>query len=152
MILNYTTKIAPEQTISEIQRMLSRHGVAAIMTEYDGPHVSAVSFKMVIEDRPMAFKLPCNWKSVAAIFEAKAGKRTIWDEKRAKRVREDREAKAIRTAWRIIKDWIEAQLALVEVNMVTVPQVFLPYAITKDGRTLAEKFGDEPGLMLGDGH
>jgi hypothetical protein len=45
----------------------------------------------------------------------------------------------VRTAWRIIKDWVQAQLALVEINMVTVPQVFLPYAIMQDGRTLWER-------------
>lgn len=150
-LLNYTSKVAAEQTISEIQKMLARHNISAIMTEYDGPHVSAVSFRMTIGDRPMAFKLPCNWKAVLAIFESKSGNRTIWDAKRAAKIKAEREAQAIRTAWRIIKDWIEAQLALVEVNMVTVPQVFLPYAITRDGRTLAEKMNDEPGLLLGDG-
>lgn len=151
MILNYTTKIAPEQTISEIQKMLSRHGVAAIMTEYDGPHVAAVSFKMVVEGRPMGFKLPCNWRAVLEIFNAKADSRTIHDPKRAARIKGEREAQAIRTAWRIIKDWIEAQLALVEVNMVSVPQVFLPYAMTSDGQTLAEKVLNDPSRMLGPG-
>lgn len=150
-LLNYTTKIAPEQTISEIQKMLSRHGVSAIMTEYDGPHVSAVSFKMIVDGKPMGFKLPCNWKSVLGIFEAGKSDRNMWDKKRAARIREAREAQAIRTAWRIIKDWIQAQLALVEVNMVTVPQVFLPYAIMKDGRSLAEHFESDPSRMLGDG-
>lgn len=150
-LLNYTTKIAPEQTISEIQKMLSRHQVSDIMTSYEGPHVSAVSFRMMIDGQPMAFKLPCNWKSVLGIFEAAKGTRNIYDHKRAARLREEREAQAIRTAWRIIKDWIQAQLALVEVNMVTVPQVFLPYAIMKDGRTLAEHVETNPGFLLGDG-
>jgi hypothetical protein len=51
-LLNYTTEITAEQTIGEIQRMLSTHDVAAMMTEYDGPHVSAVSFKMNIDGKP----------------------------------------------------------------------------------------------------
>jgi hypothetical protein len=58
MLLNYTTTIEPEQTISEIQKLLSRHGVTAMMTEYDGPQVSAVSFRMNIDGKPMGFKLP----------------------------------------------------------------------------------------------
>ena len=141
-ILNYTTKIPPEQTIGEIQKLLTKHGVAAMMTEYDGPHVGAVSFKMMIDGQPMAFKLPCNWRAVIEIFKKQRIRARITPEV---------EQQAIRTAWRIIKDWVEAQLALVEVNMVTVPQIFLPYAITRDGRTLAEKVADEPGLFLGDG-
>ena len=45
---------------------------------------------------------------------------------------------ATRTAWRIVKDWVEAHIALVETQMVTAPQVFLPYAVMRDGRTLSE--------------
>ncbi len=141
-ILNYTTKIAPEQTIAEIQKMLTKHGVAAMMTEYDGAHVAAVSFKMNIDGKPMAFKLPCNWRSVVEIFKKQRVRARITPEV---------EQQAIRTAWRIIKDWVEAQLALVEVNMVTVPQVFLPYAIMRDGRTLTERIESDPQFLLGSG-
>jgi hypothetical protein len=144
MILNYTTTIEPEQTISEIQKMLSRHGVMAMMTEYDGPQVAAVSFRLNIESNPMGFRLPCNWRAVRQIFE----------EQRITSVKhkdKNLDNQAVRTAWRIIKDWVQAQLALVEVNMVTVPQVFLPYAIMKDGRTLSEHVATDPKFLLGDG-
>jgi hypothetical protein len=141
-LLNYTTKIEPEQTISEIRKMLSRHGVTAMMTEYDGPQVSAVSFRLNIDGKPMSFKMPCNWRAVLEIFKSSkdARKRGCVNPEQA-----------TRTAWRIIHRWTEAQLALVEVNMVTVPQVFLPYAIMRDGRTLAETVTDNPSFLLGDG-
>jgi hypothetical protein len=61
------------------------------------------------------------------------------------------QAQAIRTAWRIIFELVRAQLALVEVNMVTVPQVFLPYAIMRDGRTLSEHVETDPNFLLGPG-
>jgi hypothetical protein len=142
MLLNYSTKIEPEQTISEIQKMLSAHSVSAMMTEYDGRNVSAVSFRINIEGKPMGFKLPCNWKAVKEIFKG---------EPRIRNTRLNTDEQAIRTAWRIIHAWVKAQLALVEVNMVTVPQVFLPYAIMKDGRTLSEHVSDDPNFLLGDG-
>lgn len=142
-LLNYTTKTEAEQTIGEIQRMLSKHGVTAMMTEYDGPHVFAVSFRMNIDGKPMGFKLPCNWRAVLEIFK---------NDKDARRRGSVNEPQAIRTAWRIIFEWVRAQLALVEVNMVTVPQVFLPYAIMKDGRTLAEHVETDPGFLLGSGN
>jgi len=94
-------------------------------------------------------QLPCNWRAVQEIFKAKAGKRTVWDDKRRTRIEEERKAQAIRTAWRIIHTWVKAQLALVEVNMVTVPQIFLPYAIMKDGRTLSEHVTTDPKFLLG---
>jgi hypothetical protein len=143
-ILNYTTTIEPEQTISEIQKMLSRHGVTAMMTEYDGPQVSAVSFQLNIEGKPMGFRLPCNWRAVRLIFKEQG----ITSVKHKDKNLDNR---AVRTAWRIIKDWVQAQLALVEVNMVTVPQVFLPYAIMKDGRTLSEHVAADPKFLLGEG-
>jgi hypothetical protein len=143
-ILNYTTTIDPEQTISEIQRMLTKHGVTAMMTEYEGSSVSAVSFKISVEGRPMGFKLPCNWRAVREVFRQQGITTTKHKDKNL-------DNQAIRTSWRVIKDWIEAQLALVDINMVTIPQIFLPYAIMRDGRTLSEKINDEPGFLLGDG-
>lgn len=157
MILNYTTKIDPEQTISEIQKMLSKHNVTGMYTEYDGPNVSAVSFKILVDGRPMGFKLPCNWRSVEQIFKDQdSGKRKRtrrWNIKTGQyeAVVTDYKDQSIRTAWRVIKDWIEAQLALVEINMVTLPQVFLPYTIMKDNRTLSEHIASDPGFLLGDG-
>jgi hypothetical protein len=141
-LLNYTTKIEPEQTISEIQKMLSRHGVTAMMTEYDGPQVSSVSFRMTVSGKPMGFRLPCNWRAVVEIFK---------EQRVPLKHGGTAQEQATRTAWRIIKDWIEAQLALVEVNMATVPQIFLPYAIMKDNRTLAEHVASDPSFLLGDG-
>jgi hypothetical protein len=149
-LLNYTTKIEPEQTISEIQKMLSRHGVTAMMTEYDGPNVSSVSFRMNVGGKPMGFRLPCNWRAVQEIFKHHNAHRTKVRGRLPDRFDESG-AQATRTAWRIIKDWIEAQLALVEVNMATVPQVFLPYAIMKDNRTLSEHVASDPSFLLGDG-
>lgn len=142
-LLNYTTKIPPEQTISEIQKMLSNHGVSAMMTEYDGRNVDAVSFRMDIEGRHVGFKMPCNWRAVREILNT---------DPTTKRTKYNNDEQAIRTAWRIIHAWIRAQLALVEVNMVTIPQVFLPYAIMKDGRTLTEHIESNPNFLLGEGN
>lgn len=140
-LLNYTTKIDSEQTIGEIQKLLSKHGVTAMMTEYDGPHVSAVSFRINAKGKPMSFKLPCNWKGVLEVLK---------NDTRARSKGFATQEQAIRTSWRIIKVWIEAQLALVDVNMVTVPQVFLPWAMNKDGKTLAEHMESNPGFLLGE--
>ena len=46
---------------------------------------------------------------------------------------------ARRVGWRIIKDWLEAQMALLELNMVKIQEVFLPYIIGIDGKTIYEK-------------
>ena len=42
-------------------------------------------------------------------------------------------------AWRNIHDWVMAQLALSETEIVEVPQVFLPLATNAQGQTLYDK-------------
>jgi hypothetical protein len=99
MLLNYTTKIEPEQTISEIQKMLSKHGVTAMMTEYDGPQVSAVSFQIKVNDKPMGFKLPCNWRAVLKVFNDQGVRPS-----QLKHKDKNLNSQAVRTAWRIIHE------------------------------------------------
>lgn len=141
-IKNFTTIVAATQTIGEIQEMLSSYGVSAMMTEYEGRQVAAVSFKMEVNGKSMAFRLPCNWRGVLEVFKKSP---TFYVKHKDK----DIENQAIRTAWRIIHAWVDAQLALVEVNMVTIPQIFLPYTIMADNRTLAEHFDKDPEFLLG---
>ena len=46
---------------------------------------------------------------------------------------------AARVGWRIIKNWLEAQLALIETQMVSLAQVMLPYMqVGQTGQSLYE--------------
>lgn len=55
---------------------------------------------------------------------------------------------AQRVAWRIVKDWVEAQMAIVEAQLADLAEVFLPYAITKNGTTLYKEIQTNGMLML----
>lgn len=55
-----------------------------------------------------------------------------------------------RVAWRIVKDWVEAQMALIESGLAELPEVFLPYAVKPDGRTVYDEFKGNL-LMLSEG-
>lgn len=128
-ILNYTTTIAAEKTGSEIQSKLARAGASAVMSEFDDDGVmSSIAFRLSTPYGVVFFRLPANTEGVyrALIANPKVPKRL--------RTREQ----AGRVAWRIIKDWIKAQLALVEAGVAEMPEVFLPYAQNRDGRTVYE--------------
>jgi hypothetical protein len=142
-ILNYTTKVDADRTAGEIAKCLSLHGAQAVLTEYDpkDSYVTAISFRLNLAGNMISFRLPCDWKPVLQILE---------DDRKVPRAQVNR-TQAVRVAWRIVKDWVEAQMALVETKMATTQEVFLPYAIMKDGRTLANAVGQNPGLFLGDG-
>jgi hypothetical protein len=45
---------------------------------------------------------------------------------------------ARKVAWRIIKDWVAAQLALIEAEQATLAQVFLPYCVMQHGDGISE--------------
>ena len=59
-------------------------------------------------------------------------------------------AQAERTAWRNIRDWVLAQMALVESCDAEMDEVFLPYLTDGRGNTLYEVYA-RGQLMLGDG-
>lgn len=142
-LLNYTTKIATDKTAQEIARCLSLHGAKAILTEYDSKenYISALSFKIDVGGNPITFRLPCDWKPVLEIFK---------NDRKVPRTSKTQE-QALRTSWRIVKDWVEAQMALVETKMVTTQEVFLSYAIMRDGRTLGQTVQSNPSFLLGSG-
>ena len=150
-LLNYTTKIDPDKTAQEIARILSMHGASAVMTEYDpvDNFVTALSFKIKIGGNQMSFRLPTDWRPVYEILTK--GKKKPWDDRRKAHFESEWKLQ-VRTSWRIVKDWTEAQMALVETQMVTTAQVFLPYLQMRDGRTLSEHVATDLKFLLGDGN
>lgn len=130
-ILNYTTKIDADRTAGEIAKMLVKAGAKSVLTEYDKDdcYITSLSFKLNVHGNDLAIKLPCDWKPVLQILE---------DDKKVPRRLIIRE-QAIRVAWRIVKDWVEAQLAIIETKMVKTEEVFLPYALTRNGETFFQK-------------
>lgn len=122
-ILNYTTQVSPMRSIGQIQGNLVAHGAKAVLIQYQDQEPSGLSFLIPTPYGDLAFQLPANIEAVHAVLQQQ-------------RVRvEVPRAMAHRVAWRILKDWVEAQMAILESEMVTMEQIFLPYMDT-GGRTL----------------
>lgn len=137
-ILNYTTKVPVEKTLSEIQKSLVKGGAQAILNQYDNNGlIVSVNFQITVNGSSVGFRLPCNWKPVLEVMRSQKVSRSLCTQEQAMRV-----------AWRIVKDWIEAQMALVSTQMVKTEQVFLPYAVNKNGLTVYENFAENPQLLL----
>ena len=127
-LLNYTTSIDVHKTLGEIQKILVAHGARKLMYDYDDKgRINSLCFTVLTPDGEKGIKLPAN---VPAIYEVlkrqkQAGKIKIGiDYEQAERV-----------AWRIIKDWVEAQMAILESQMVQMEEIFLPYMINNKGQT-----------------
>jgi hypothetical protein len=52
----------------------------------------------------------------------------------------DTNGQAERTAWRNIRDWVMAQVAIIEAGMVLIEEVFFPYMTDSAGRTLYQLY------------
>ena len=57
---------------------------------------------------------------------------------------------ADRVAWRILKDWVEAQLALIATQMVSLDQIMLPYMLMDEGLTVYDLYRKQQ-LAIGSG-
>jgi hypothetical protein len=133
-ILNYTTTIAADKTLGEIQRMLARKGATRMMVDYDPKEGEPVgiAFAIVVDGQTLHYRLPCRWEGVEA--------RLRGDHEVPARLKT--RAQALRVGWRILKDWVEAQLALIDGGGSTVEETMMPYAITPSGRTVYEVYRD----------
>lgn len=137
-ILNYTTSISSEKSISEISKCLVKHGATKIVTDYNGGLPNAVTFCLSINGNMLAFSLPANYIGVLNAMKR--------DHKVPRRL--CTEEQALRVSWRIVKDWVLAQMAIVEAQLADITEVFLPYAITKGGQTLYKELQGNNMKML----
>src|SRR3990167_5236618 len=138
-IKNYTTKVPPNRSIAEIQDALVRHGATGVLYMYEQGtgRIEALQFLLRIKNQDVSFALPVHWRKFQRVLELQQVPR--WNQ----------EEYVYRVAWRNIRDWVMAQLALYETEIVEMPQVFLPFATDSKGKTLYEKLlGGE--FLLGD--
>lgn len=119
---------------------LAKVGASRIMTEMDGDgNIVALSFQLTNPETnlPISFRLPTDWRPVHETLKRQRVTPKLQTPEQA-----------LRVAWRITKDWVEAQAAIIETRMVTTAQVFLPYAITKTGQTVFEYMAENQNLLL----
>lgn len=117
--------------MGEIQGILGKHGARSITTDYDdNGNVSGIGFILLVEGNPLSIRLPCNVDGVYRSLRSAKGVPN----------RSKTQAQARRVAWRIIKDWLAAQLALYQAGQAEMAEVFMAYAISNDGRSVYEIF------------
>lgn len=137
-IKNYTTKIDAYKTISEIQKLLSKNGAQKIVidNDYNGNPI-ALTFTIDWNGQQNAYSLPCNFSGVLKSLKKSGVVKSLQTEEQA-----------VRIGWRVILDWVNAQMAFREAEMCSLPEIFLPYAVTKGGETLFQYIENNQQLLL----
>ena len=139
---NYTSDVPVSQTIYRIEQVLLRCGVRGIMKEYGiDQSITAITFKIEVDGKPVAIRLPVKedqatgilWKEYAGddydnkkdtIVEHRAGQK--------RKRRGDFAEQGARTAWKIVQDWVEVQMSMIQTGQAELMEVFLPYVF--DGK------------------
>lgn len=133
-----STEVAAEKSALEIEDMLRRHGCQKIGKTFESGRIKAIYFQIETPESNLPFTLPVNVAPVYQILydKKKSSARTYYIDKKLEQRLHDQ---AERTAWRIIWHWLKAQLALIQTQMVTVTEVFLPYMLVAENETLYQQ-------------
>lgn len=137
-IKNYTSKDPVNRVTAKIQEILIKAGAKKIMLDYDAVgNINSITFGLQIEGKGFVpFILPVSVEKLAVV---------MYDQRFNSLSQKDKD-QAMRTAWKNVHDWIDAQMALVETEMVKAEQIFLPYMQTGLNETLFDRF--ESGNLL----
>lgn len=140
---NYATKISAARSAAEVQEMLAARGATGVLMEYDpdgSGRIESISFKIkMAAGNELFFRLPTRWKKTMTALQ------------RDRVPRANDEDYVYRVAWRNVKDWVDAQMTMYDLEMVNLSEIFLPYLIGNNNRTLYDNVADQPGLLLGIG-
>lgn len=141
-ILNYTTTVDAFKTVSEIEYILIKHGAKSVLKEYDGETIIGMSFLIDTGYRQIPVHMPVRVDDCLKVLQEEKKNRPGGN---IKATREQAE----RVAWRILKDWIAAQMALLDIDMVRFEEIFLPYIETGNGQTVFQKLEEKQFLLEG---
>lgn len=139
-ILNYTTTVDSFKTVSEIEYILMKHKAKSIMKTYDGESITGLSFLIDTGMQQIPVRLPVK---VDECLEVLKQEKKNSSRSNIKATRDQAE----RVAWRILKDWVEAQMALLDIQMVRFEEIFLPYIETGNGQTIYERLEEKQFLL-----
>jgi len=144
---NYTTKVSADRSVQEIQKMLALRGASGFMLEYEKGtgRIETVTFGLELNGRQVGFRLPLRWREVGLAIQNDPSVPGTY----SNRARDD-EDYVYRVAWRVLRDWVDAQMAMVDIGMVKTEEVFLPYAVNRQGQTLFEAAQSSPQFLLGE--
>jgi hypothetical protein len=139
--LNYTTQIRSEKTAGECLALLGTNGASAIAVTYDDKKPSGIAFRLETPHGPREFRLPVNVGGMHnSLIKANREGRIP--------ARYTDPEHAHRVAWRVAKDWLEAQLAIVDAQMARLDEAFLPYLQVESGQTLYQAYSEREQLAL----
>lgn len=134
--LNYATTIDPSKTAAECIAILAAHKASRISMDLENGNPVGLAFAIDTPAGLRYYLLPANTSGAYLALK------DAWKKGLIQPLYTERDH-AARVAWRVLKDWLEAQLALIDMQMVEIEQVMLPYLVVDDdGTTVWQRYLD----------
>ncbi len=131
---NYTSSVPAMNSIQRIEFKLAQAGATHIAKTYEDEKPIGIIFQIPINDVPMTFKLPAKTEKVYDYMRMQRRKSPTKSQAEALKLQ------AERTGWKILSDWIDLQISMIQIQHVEVMEIFLPYLYDgKSNKTLFEK-------------
>jgi hypothetical protein len=140
--LAYTTVVPVSRTVAEITTMLGEHGADAIGITYADKRPTGINFLLPTPTGQSAFALPVNAAGTLRLLRS--------TKESSVRPKHRTPEQAERVAWRVVRQWLEAQLALVDAQIASLDQIMLPYRQV-DGRSVYELVTEQQRAAIGAG-
>lgn len=119
-IKNYSTSVNVNKSVSTIMKKLVDAGARSVSVEYGKDGVAeGMTFELEI--------VPRVWRSIAMPVRIEGVHMALTRQKVEPRFRSMKHSASV--AWKIADDWLSAQLALIEAQMTTLPEVMFPYLV-----------------------
>lgn len=120
-IKNYTSQVTVNSSVQHIEDCLVKHGAKNILKTYNqNKSLSGIAFIVNVNDNDVPFKLPSRVERVekklmSLVKRPRSGTKQLT------------KAQAERTAWKLLSDWVDIQMSLIDLDQVELTEVFMPY-------------------------
>ena len=139
MLKNYTSQVAAQNSINNIEKNLVEHGARKILKLYnDDKIVIGICFEIPINGQETQYKFLAKIEECTVILLQDLGPRTRPE------TRKKVPKQAERTAWKILSDWVDVQMARVELGQIEITEAYLTYLYDpQTDQTFYEKIKDK---------
>jgi hypothetical protein len=122
------TEVPAHQSVAAIIKLLRASGATEIRHQYipGSGELAGLDFVIMTEVGPKAYRMPARIQPIFVQLQERRKKKTPEGSKRDL-------ATADRIAWRQLFRWLEAQMALVDLNMAEPGEVFFAWLLSDDG-------------------
>ena len=117
---NYTSGISADRSTAFIQRQVIDRGAKYVQLELgDNKEVVAISFQLAVSGKDVQFKVQANITACTQKLEAMLTPRSRPE------TRKKIPKQAERTAWKILADYVEVQMTMIDLGQKDMMEVFL---------------------------